>query len=543
MFALAGGLSRLFEKKQILKSASIITVVTIASRILGYWRDQRIALLLGTTPQADSFWLAYRLPNMLRRLVGEGAMSASFIPVFTGYVAKRPPQEVWEFANRLFWTLALLLAVVTVLGMVFSQEVVFLFTALDPAPGQWGQAVELNRVVFPYVFFIGLAALAMAILNCFHVFGPPAATPVLLNVSIIVFSFGVALKYFDNPAQALAVGVLVGGALQFLMLLPLLVKHGMTFDFGISFSHPGIRSVGRLMVPAFLGYGVYQVNVLVSTIFATAERMPEGTLTALQYGDRVMELVLGGYAIAVATAILPMMSRQAAAHEFEKLKQTFAFSLRIVSFITIPAMVGLMVMREPIIRVLFQYGEFDAQSTMLTARALLYYAVGLPALAGVKLVVPGFYSSQDVRTPVRVAIYTLILNFIINVLCLNFFFNLFLNGGPALATSIAAYFNCFVLFVIFRQRFGRLGTLGIVVSLAKTSVCSAVMGVACYLALQFSPFDRFQGGLANAVILAAMILGATVVFLGLAWLFRCPEVEEVWGIATRKDRPAREEGN
>lgn len=541
MFALGWGLSRLFEKKQILKSASIITLVTIASRILGYWRDQRIALLLGTSPLADSFWLAYRLPNMLRRLVGEGAMSASFIPVFTGYVAKRSPQEVWEFANRLFWTLALLLAVITVLGMVFSREVVFLFTALGEAPGQWGEAVELNRVVFPYVLFVGLAALAMAILNCFHVFGPPAATPVLLNIAIIVFSFGVVRRYFQDPAQALAVGVLVGGALQFLMLLPLLVKHGMTFDFGVSFRHPGIRSVGRLMVPAFLGYGVYQVNVLVSTIFATAERMPKGTLTALQYGDRVMELILGGYAIAVATAILPMMSRQAASHEFDKLKQTFAFSLRIVSFITIPAMVGLVVMREPIIRVLFQYGEFDAESTTLTARALLYYAIGLPALAGVKLVVPGFYSSQDVRTPVRVAVYTLILNFIINVLCLSLFFHVFLNGGPALATSIAAYFNFFVLFVIFRQRFGRLGTLEILVSLGKTTICSVVMGALCYLALQLSPFERFEGVLANAVILAGLILAATLVFLGLAWLLRCPEVEEVWGIAARKERRATPE--
>ncbi|MCL6481779.1 MAG: murein biosynthesis integral membrane protein MurJ [Firmicutes bacterium] len=525
------------EKKQILKSASVITLVTIVSRILGYLRDQRIALLLGTGPLADSFWLAYRLPNMLRRLVGEGAMSAAFIPVFTGYVAKRSSAEVWEFANRLFWTLALLLAVMTVFGMIFSREVVLLFTALDRTPGHWEDAIGLNRLVFPYVFFIGLAALAMAILNCFHIFGPPAATPVLLNVAIIVFSFGALRRHFADPAQALAFGVLLGGAFQFLMLLPLLTKQGMRFEFGISFRHPGIRSVARLMAPAFLGYGVYQINVVVNTIFATAERMPEGTLTALQYGDRIMELVLGGYAIAVATAILPMMSHQAASLEYEKLKQTFAFSLRIVSFITIPAMVGLVVMREPIIRVLFQYGEFDAESTTLTARALLYYALGLPALAGVKLIVPGFYSSQDVRTPVRVAIYALILNCVVNVMCLHLFFPIFQNGGPALATSVAAYFNFFVLFVIFRQRYGRLGTLDILISIGKTTFCAAVMGAACHLALQLSPFERFQGALTHAVVLGFLILVATALFLGLAWLLRCPEVEEVWGI-TRRSRPA-----
>lgn len=524
------------EKKQILKSASIITLVTIASRIFGYIRDQRIALLLGTGPLADSFLLAWRIPNLLRRLVAEGAMTASFIPVFTGYVADHSREEMWEFANRMFWTLAAVLAAVTVLGMVFSGPTVNLFTLFDDVKGYWEDAASLNRIVFPYIFFIGLAALASAILNCFHIFGPPAATPILLNVAIIVFSIGAVWRYFANPAEALAVGVLVGGALQFLMQVPLLVKRGMRFRLGFSFRHPGIRSVGTLMVPAFFGYGIYQVNLFIGTVFATAKKMPRGTLTSLYIADRVMELVLGGYAIAVATAILPMMSRQAVEHDFEKLKQTFTFSLRIVTFITVPAMVGLAVMREPIIQVLFEHGKFVAESTDLTARALLYYALGLPAFAAVKLIVPAFYSTQDTRTPVRVAAYAMVLNILLNILFLEVFFSLLQNAGPALATSVAAYFNFFVLFVVFRQRFGRLGTFDILVSMMKTTICSLLMGGLCYLALRYTGYAGIQSFIPQLGAFIALIVGATVVYLGLAWLFRCPEIEEVYGIATRRER-------
>lgn len=334
------------EKRQILKSASIITLVTIASRIFGYFRDQRIALLLGTTLAADSFFLAYRIPNLLRRLVGEGSMTASFIPVFTTYMTEKSKEEMWDFANRLFWTLAVVLAVLTGLGILFSPAVIRIFTFFGEDPTHWEQAIHLNRIVFPYVFFIALAALAMAILNCFHVFGLPAATPILLNVSIIIFSVGVVWQRFKDPAVALAVGVVVGGALQFLVQVPALVRQGMRFKFGLSFTHPGVRSVTRLMVPGFFGIGVYQVNFFVDTIFATAPKMPQGSLTSLYLADRVMELVLGGYAIAVATAILPMMSKQAAAHDFDNLKKTFAFALRIVSYITIPATVGLIVRKS-----------------------------------------------------------------------------------------------------------------------------------------------------------------------------------------------------
>jgi len=518
------------HKRQILKSASIISIITVASRILGYVRDQRLTLLLGTTGLADSFVLAYRIPNILRRLVGEGSMTASFIPVFTDYMRNRSREETWEFANRLFWTFCVILSGLTVLGVIFSPLFVRFFSMFGKNQVQF-EAIYLNRLMFPYILFIGMAAMAMAILNCFHIFGPPAATPILLNISFIVFSVAAVWKHFSSPAAALAVGVLVGGIFQFFWQVPQLVKRGMNFKFAVSFTDPGVRRVARLMVPGFIGMGIAQINLLVDTIFANAKIMPEGSLVSLYVADRVTELVLGGYAIAVATAIMPMMSHQAAAGDHEGMKKTFLFALRIVSFITIPATVGLVILREPIVQVLFQHGRFVAESTRLTARALLYYSLGLPAFAAVKLIVPAFYSTQDTRTPVRVAVLAMLANVLLNVIFLFYFFAKLKNGGPALASALAGYFNVFALFVIFRLRFGRLGTREVAASLGKIVASASVMGVVCWSTLKYSQFDSIEHFIPRLLVFIALIGSATLTYLGLAWAFRCDEISEVYGIA------------
>jgi putative peptidoglycan lipid II flippase len=525
----------LTEKTQILKSASIISLVTIVSRVLGYVRDQRISFLLGTTLSADAFVLAYRIPNLVRRLIGEGTVTAAFIPVFTNYMRENTTEELWGFANRLFWTLALILAVVTVLGVVFSPTVIQTFSSPQDRESSFAEAITLNRIIFPYIFFVGLVALGMGILNSYHNFALPAATTALLNFSIIVFSISLVWHYFRNPAVSLAVGVLVGGSLQFLVLLPQLIRRGMRFDFGISFSHPGIRSVARVLFPRFFGMGVAQINFFVDTFFTTAPRMPRGSLAALYVSDRVMELVLGGYAIAVATAILPMMSHQAAANDYEGLKRTLTFAVRIVAYITIPAAVGLMILREPIIRMLFQHGQFVAESTRLTARPLLYYAIGLPALACVKLIVPAFYSAGDTKTPVIVALISFTLNIVFNFVFLNYLFRRFQNGGPALATVLATMFDFFVLFFIFRVRYGALGSVEIFRSIAKISLCSALMGVACLVANYYTKFTVQSAFFTQLMVFIGLIGGATLLYIGLTWVFRCPEIEEVYGIATRRE--------
>jgi putative peptidoglycan lipid II flippase len=522
------------HKRQILKSASIISIITVVSRILGYVRDQRLTLLLGTTGIADSFVLAYRIPNLLRRLVGEGSMTAAFIPVFTDYMRNRSREETWAFANRLFWTFSVVMAALTVLGVIFSPLAVRFFSMFGKS-GVQIEAIYLNRLMFPYILFIGMAALAMAILNCFHVFGLPAATPILLNISFIVFSVAAVWRHFSSPAVALAVGVLVGGIFQFFLQVPQLVRRGMDFQFGVSFSDPGVRRVASLMVPGFIGIGIAQINLLVDTIFANAKVMPVGSLISLYVADRVTELVLGGYAIAIATATLPMMSHQAAAGDFEGMKKTFVFALRIVSFITIPAAVGLVILREPIVQVLFQHGLFVAESTRLTARALLYYSMGLPAFAAVKLIVPAFYSTQDTRTPVRTAFVAMGVNILLNLIFLFYFFAKFKNGGPAFASALAAYFNVSVLFVIFRLRFGSLGTREVLVSVGKIALCAGAMGIVCWSTLRYSQFDTIEHFLPRLAVFIGLILSATLTYLGFAWLLRCDEVSEVYGIAFHGD--------
>ena len=532
-------------KGQILRSASAIALVTVISRICGYLRDQRVALLLGTSPAADSFVLAFRIPNLIRRMTGEGSLGASFIPVFTGYLRNKSREEAWAFAQRCFWDLAALLAVFALLGVIFSRQVIFLYTLAGADRSRWELAVFLNRIIFPAVFFIGLAALAAAILNSFQVFALPAATSIFLNLTFILFSFGIVYRpimrmmpeAFRTPAVALAIGFLLGAIIQLAIHIPPLIHHGMHFPISLSVADQGVRKVGRLMGPAFFGMSVYQINQYVDTIFSASALMPSGSVTSLYVADRVMQLVLGTVAIAVSTALLPAMSHQVAEGKFEEMKHTFGFSLRIVSFVAIPAAVGLILLRGPIILVLFQHGAFGSESTILTARALLYYSLGLPAFAAIKLITPMYYSTHDTMTPARIGAFSLVLNIALNLIFLFIFFRYFSNGSPALASSIAAYFNFLALFLIFRKRYGALGSRGLIASIGKMTLCAVAMAAACITALKFSSFTSIHHFMYQAGLLAATILGSVAIYFGLAWLLRCEELSEFLLLLRRAEPP------
>jgi putative peptidoglycan lipid II flippase len=478
-------------------------------------------------------------------MTGGGALSASFIPVFTGYLREKPRQDAMAFAQKMFWDIAVVMAVVAALGCIFSKQVVYVFTLFGGGQVRWDLAVLLNRIIFPCVFFIGLSALAMAVLNSFGVFGLPAATSIFFNLVVIAFSFGILYRpilrwvpaNFRTPAVALAVGVLIGTAMQVVIQIPALARRGMRFSPAVSWSDPGVRKVGRLLGPAFFGMGVYQINFFVDTIFATSSRMPAGSITSLYVADRVMELVLGSYAIAMSTALLPMMSQQAAAGKFDEMKRTFGFSLRIVSFITIPAAVGLILLRRPIVQVLFQHGRFVAESTSLTAHALLFYSLGLPAYAAIKLITPTYYSTHDTMTPARVGFYALGINLVLNAAFLFFLFRYLSNGTPALASSLAAYFNFILLFVIFRKRYGSVGATQIATSVGKMVACAAAMAAVCFAALRYSNFGAIQHVLTQAGMLAAMIAASVAAYFGMAWVLCCEELPEFL-LLLRRAEPA-----
>lgn len=513
------------EKQQILRSTRVVTLLTLLSRLFGYLRDLVVAILLGTSLGADAFIIAFRLPNLLRRLTAEGAMTAAFVPVFTSYRVERPEEESWDLARRMFWTLGVVLAGVALLGIIFAPALVRLFTLASPNPEQWRVAISLTRITFPYCVLIALAALASATLNSMRVFGLPASITVFLNLSIIAAALVAWLRHYPQPAVALAVGVVLGGALQLAVQLPSLVRRGMHFGFKLGFSHPGVRRVGQLMLPAVAGVGLYQVNVLVSTAFASQQA---GWISALYFADRVMEVALGVYAVSVATVVLPVMSQQAAENKLEEMRSTLTFALRNVAFIVIPATVGLIVLRDPIVRVLFQHKAFGASSTELTSWALLFYALGLPAFAAVRVVVQGFYATQDMVSPVRAAAVALVANVVLCFLLVG----PLRQGGLALATSLASYLNLALHYIGLRRRVGAVDEGRVVLSVGRTLAATAGMGLACWFLktelglMETARFSVLLGG-----FLATLAAGF-VVYLALAWVFRAEELSEFYTLLT-----------
>lgn len=482
-------------------------------------------MLLGTSLFADAFVISFRLPNLLRRLMADGAMTSAFIPVFTTYRVERPAEEAWDFARRMFWTLATIMAGFSLLGILFAPWLVRLFTLASPDPQKWSLAVVLTRIAFPYCLLISLTALAGGMLNTLRLYGLPASVSIFFNLAIIAAAAVAWLSDYPEPAVALAVGVVLGGILQVVVQLPTLARRGLPFRFKLGFRHPGIRQVGKLMAPAIAGIGIYQINVLVGTIFASQQ---EGWISALYYADRLMEIALGAYAISVATVVLPVLSQQAVEKNFTAMRDTLTFSLRNVAFIVVPAAVGLMVLRDPIVKMLFEHRAFGANSTELTSWALLFYAVGLPAFASVRLVVQGFYATRDTTTPVFTAALALVANV---VLCFALVGPL-RNGGLALATSLASYVDLTVLYLVFRRRMGGMEESRLAISLVRTTLAAAGMGAACWwLAhrLGLMELTRFPA-LVSGVLVTIALGGA--VYLALAWLLRAEELGEFYTLVT-----------
>lgn len=461
--------------KSIAKSAGVIGLATSLSRVLGFIRDIVIARYFGTALYAQAFVVAFRIPNLLRDLIGEGATNAAFVPVFTEELTKSGKRDFFKLAqvilNILFFTLLILTAV----GILASPLIVRLI-----APGFMADAekfkvtVTLTKVLFPFLILVGLWAYAMGVLNTMGHFAAPAFGPCLLNVAMILCAM-----WFGENVFGLAAGVLLGGALQLLIQFPALFIRGWRIKITGEFRHPKAKRIGLLLIPRALGACVYQVNVFISTILASLSGIVgEGAVAALYYANRIWQLPLAVFGIAVAQAALPAMSRQAALNDIEKLKGTLLFSLRVLFFILAPSSVGLMVLSVPITRTLFERGAFSAYSTHITSSALFSYSIGLIACGGIKVLVSAFYSLKDTATPVKVAVFSLFLNIILNILLMG----PLKVGGLALATSLAAVLNCFLLYRFLRKKIGRLGISGILDSVFKISLAGAAMGVFCYCA-------------------------------------------------------------
>jgi putative peptidoglycan lipid II flippase len=505
------------ENFKVARAAGIVGAATMVSRVFGLVRDTVIAACFGANWMTDAFWVAFRIPNMFRRLLGEGALTASFIPVFIEYLEKKSKEEALELAANAFTILSVFLAIVSVLGIILSPLIVGLIApGFIKEPGQFALAVFLNRLMFPYIFFIALVALCMGILNSFRHFTTPALSPVMLNIAMIATALGLR-SFFTVPITALAVGVLIGGVLQLVMQWPFLLKFGIKLKWRFNLHHPGIKQIGVLMLPAVFGVGVGTINVFVGTILASL--LPGGSITYLFYADRVMEFPLGVFAIAIGTAALPRFSSHVAAGDMDQLKSSVSFSLRLMLFLTIPSMVALMALHLPIISVLFQRGAFNAQDAVYTGQALFCYALGLWSFSILRVFVATFYSLKDSKWPMKAAVITLVVNVLFSLALMH----PLKHNGLALANSIAATINVFVLAFVLRKKIGAFLDRAFYTSVIKIILSTIVMFGAIGLVDYFIPWNTQAGFKTRLIYLTCTIVAGAGVFFVSAYLLKSQE--------------------
>ncbi|MDJ0780798.1 MAG: murein biosynthesis integral membrane protein MurJ [Desulfosarcinaceae bacterium] len=518
------------------RATGVVAAATLLSRVFGYVRDMVMAYFFGAGLAADAFIAAFRIPNLLRRLFGEGSLSIAFVPVFSETLARKGRQEAYALAGAAMGLLSVVVVAVAVLGVIASPLIIRMVApGFVAEPAKMALTILLTRIMFPYICFVALVALCMGILNVLGHFAAPALAPVLLNLAMITSIFCAAWISPDLEVRVigLSLGVLVGGLLQLLLQVPPMVAKGLRFWRVLRLYHPALKRVGRLMLPTVFGAAVYQINILVGTLLASL--LPAGSVAYLYYADRLVQFPLGIFAIALSTAVLPSLSRQAAEEDLWGLTDTFRHALQLVLFITLPAMVGLILLREPIVALLFQRGDFDPNTTRLTAVALLYYGVGLWAFAAVRILVSTFYALQDTRTPVLTATIAIAANIVLGVLLMR----PLAHGGLALATALASMLNLLLLIRALRRRLGSLGWRPIAHSAGRSLLAAAVMGGMIHLGGRFVLPAVPDNGLGLLVVLGGLMMLGIAVYMGLARLMGMPEVGAVWEIIGRRGRMRR----
>lgn len=503
------------SSRSLIKATSVISLGTLSSRILGFIRDMVLAKFFGTGWTADAFFVAWRIPNLFRDFLGEGAVNSTVVPVFSEYL--KDGKELRRFIGIVFYAALLILSAVTILGMVGAPVLVRLIApgfALEPE--KLDLSIRLTRIIFPYLVLIGLTAYSMGVLYTFRAFWVPAFSPCLLNVAMIASVFFVAGQKVE-AVYALAAGVLAGGVLQLLAQMAALFKRGVVFGRPEGFAHPGLTKIARLLVPRMFGAGVYQLNVFVDTFCASLSMIVgQGGISAIYFANRLAQFPVGIFGFAMASAALPTMSGFAEQNNIPEFKKTVEFSLKNIFLVMIPASVFLAVLSKPVIHVLFERGAFDAYSTHITSQALLFYALGLFSFAGLKILVTAFHALQDTTTPVKAAVVALVLNVILNFLLMG----PLKIGGIALASSIASTVNFVLLFRRLKERIGFSGE-GIPVYTVKVFGISLLMAVAA-----LAVWNYLQD--VSAVLALACAVGTGVlVFPILCYLFKIEQLHDL----------------
>ena len=534
------------NQQRITRSAGIVSIAVMASRLLGLVREKVIAYYFAAGVGGDAFYAAFRIPNLMRDLFGEGALSKAFVTTFAATELEDGEEAAWRLASRIFNASFLLLTLITLVGIFAAPAIVdLIFTGkgfqdvpLDPSDhfgfdSKRDLTVYLTRIMFPYLILVSLAAVTMGLLNSKGKFGVPASASSFFNIGSLVvgvWGYYIAPDLGLHRTTGMAVGVLVGGALQFLIQVPSMRRVGFRYELLLSFRDERVRQVMRLIGPAILGVAALQVNVLVNSIFASEG---QGWLTWINRAFRLMHLPIGVFGVAISTVALPNLARLVAAGNMDEYRRSFSYALRLTFLLTVPASIGLMALAEPICRLIFEGGQANPLDTQQTAGALFYYAFGLCGFSAVKIATDGFYTFNDTRTPAIVSLCTVGLNILLNYL---FIYRLgFDHRSLALSTSCTITLNFLALLFLLRGRAGGLGLSGIWSLLIKLALASAIMGCVCWWS-----YTQIEGWL-GAVSLIARLIGVFIpiglgiaVLVGGAKLMRVRELDQLLGAIARR---------
>lgn len=516
------------EKRNIAKAAGVLGSATMLSRIMGMVRDMVVARYFGAGLATDAFVAAFQIPNMLRRFFAEGALTSAFVPIFSSVLTQKGDEKARELANTCFTLLTIVMAFITLVGILFSPAIVTtMFPGFKAVPGKFELTVLLNRLMFPYIFFVSLVALCMGVLNTLRHFFTPAISTVFLNIAMILAALFLR-GFFDVPITALAIGVMLGGLIQLIIQLPVLWSKGFPLKPSFNFHLPEVRNIALLMLPATFGVGVYYLNITVSAILASL--LPQGSVSYLYYAQRLFEFPQGIFTVSVAQAVLPSMSKQAADGNMEGMKESLTFGLRLTLFITIPAMAGLMICAIPIMSLIFMGGQFDYREATGAAVALLYYSLGLSFVAMTRVLAPVFYAVKDTKTPVITAFIAFLIN-----LC----FSLALmgplqHGGLALATTLSALCNMVMLLWLLRRKIGCYGGRTILRTTCKSIAATVPMAVVAWYGCTLLDWSQSGHKLLKAGVLGGAISISFMVYLFVAKILHSEEVYELLSLLRKK---------
>lgn len=521
------------EKKQITKATGVMGAATALSRVAGLIRDMVVASMFGAGFGTDAFFMAFTIPNLLRRFFAEGSLTAAFVPTFADVYHREGEDEAKRVVHICWTFLLIIMAFVVALGVLCSPLIVkgigFGFSSVQ---GKLALTNHLNRIMFPYIFFVSLLALITGVLNVLGHFFIPALSPLFLNLAMITCALVLA-PHFAVPITALAVGVLLGGLIQVLIQIPVLRRKGFHLRFDFHFRHPSVLRVARLMLPGIAGVAIYQINVVVSRVLASF--LPEGSVSFLYYGQRLFEFPQGIFIVSLAQAVLPAMSRQAALGDQEGMKESLRFALALIVLVTLPAAVGLILCAVPVYSLFFMRGAFTFADVHKTALALAAFAPGLVFVGVSRVVVPTFYAMKDTKTPVWVSFWTLLVNAGLGLLLMG----PYLHVGLAAALTLATVFNSLVLLFVLRRKVGPLGLRAVLNSVGRILPATALMGGVVWYILGYGAWASSGARWENAAVLASALgAGFGTYCLG-CLLFRVPEASQAAALFKNKLRRNR----